>query len=291
MRAIDPTARSRKIQQSSPAARASRESALVDMLRVVYSLLIFLFPVALYSLALAYVNRSRRPVIVPGTWDVAGLLFGLTGFLLWTMPGLLDVMVGQFIDHLHHGPSRETLDVWVKAIRIGYFAVVAVAVALLLVVRRHQTAIYNVDTDRFRERLGAALAALGLDSVEESGRLVIAPVRWFQVANREAISSSPVRPAVRPSDKVLDPPPGGPPAAALTIDIFPTFCHVTLRWESYSGQARRDIEAQLQDALENAVAIDNPVAGWLLGFSGLTFLLITMLAIFFVSFVIWQRPR
>ena len=57
--------------------------------------------------------------------------------------------------------------------------------------------IYNVNTDLLDERLAAALASLGLDSVARSGRLVIAPAEAFTTTPAldqltDAITAEPV---------------------------------------------------------------------------------------------------
>ena len=62
------------------------------------------------------------------------------------------------------------------------------------------------------------------------------------------------------------------------------FCHVTLHWENYAPALRRKSRTALASALDEAVAIDNPAAVWLLGFSGLVFGGITVLVAFLVLF-------
>jgi hypothetical protein len=270
----------------------NRESALTGPL--IYAFLIFLFPLALYCLVLAYVNRSRRPVFVSGLWDAVGLLFALSGFLLWTIPTLLFELTDRLIDVL---PAGADTVLWAQSwlIWLGYYLAVALGAALMLAVRRHKTAIYNVDTDVLDERLAVALAELGLDSIRRDGRLIIAPAEAFSTAPparvEEAISVAPTRvqaPAAAPA-KVLNGTPGGPRYAELAVDRFPAFCHATLHWDSYTPPVRRDIEHQLRRALEHAAALENPAAGWFLGFSGLIFGAITLLAAFFVCLLLFAR--
>jgi len=65
--------------------------------------LIFLFPLALYCLVLAHVNRGRRPILVPGRWDCVGLLFGLSGLLARHLPMLLTRLFDRiFFDVSEH---------------------------------------------------------------------------------------------------------------------------------------------------------------------------------------------
>jgi hypothetical protein len=256
---------------------------------ILFAFLIFLFPLALYCLALAYVNRSRRPVLVPGAWDCVSLLFGLSGFLLWTIPTLLAVLSGRLVEFLPGSDDPDTEWLWLRLIEWGYYAAVALGAVLLLVARRHTTAVYNVDTDRFGERLAAALAEVGLDCAVESGRLIIAPVEAF-TNGADAIRAEPMPRVLVPPKQLSAPAPaGGPRYAELRVETFAAFCHVTLHWERYSPPIRHDIEVQLSRTLEHAVAPDNPAAGWFLGFSGLIFGSVTMFAILFVVLVYLHR--
>jgi len=258
---------------------------------VVFPFLIFLFPLALYCLVLAHVNRGRRPILVPGRWDCVGLLFGLSGLLLATLPMLLTRLFDRiFLMYPSIDVATATLTVW-----IGYYLLIVSAAALLLAARRHKSAIYNVDTELFGERLAGALTALGLDSVATSGRLVIGPAEAFTTQPalgqlNDAIAAGLVSapPRVAPLLKSFHAAPGGPRYAELTVDPFPMFCHVTLHWENYAPALRREIEDRLASSLDDAVAVDNAVAVWLLGFSGLVFGGITVLAAFFVFVVVYN---
>jgi hypothetical protein len=155
----------------------------------------------------------------------------------------------------------------------------------MLAVRRHKTAVYNIDPDRFEERLAATLTELGLDFSKHSRRLVIAPAGAFVPV--ETVTTEPGR--VSGPTKTLRGPPGGPLYAELTVDAVPMFCHITLHWDSYTPEVRREIEEHLARALEGASPAENPVAGWFLGFSGLIFFTITMLAAVFIVFFVWRR--
>jgi hypothetical protein len=255
----------------------------VQILPILYAFLIFLFPLALYCLALAYLNRNPKPVLVSGAWDTAGLLFALSGFLLWTVPSLLAVFLGRFVEIFLGTGDLHGLQTWSWAIALGYYVVLVSGAGLMLAVRRHKTAIYNVDTERFAERLGTTLAELGLDYCKQPGRLVIAPIESFSQVPTEAIATEPVHLA-----KTLKAPPGGPRYAELMVDAFPAMCHVTLHWDRYSPLLRLEIEEQLARALEGATPVENPAAGWFLGFSGLILGTITMLSVLFVVLIVWR---
>jgi hypothetical protein len=264
-----------------------RERALAFQ-KILYAFLIFLFPLALYCLALAHLNRSRRPVLVSGVWDCIGMLFGLVGFLLWTVPTLLAIVAVRFIVFLPGSDDPEVAELWVWTLYTLYYGAVVAGALLLLALRRHKTAIYNVDTDRFGERLAVALADLGLDCIEESGRLTIAPVEAMTSVPTDAISAEFMHTALGRPTKRLHVPPGGPRYAEVRVEAFPTLCHITLHWDSYAPLLRRTIESQLARSLEHAAAPDNPAAGWLLGFSGLIFGTVTMSAILFVVLLYWR---
>jgi hypothetical protein len=292
---IDPVASRRRITPIPSAPQASsRESALIGP--VVFPLLIFLFPLAFYCLVLAYVNRGRRPLLVPGIWDGIGLLFGLSGLLLATAPMLLSRLFDR-IQLMYPGIDdfTATLTLW-----IGYYALIVCAAALLLVARRHKSVIYNVDTDLFGERLAGALTGLGLNYAVRSGRLVVgvaesvttipAPTQLTDAITAGAVSAPP---RAAPPIQTNHATPGGPRHAELSVDPFPMFCHVTLHWENYAPALRREIENRLARGLDDAVAVDNPAAVWLLGFSGLVFGGMTVLGAFlaFVVLFNWLNAR
>ena len=52
-------------------------------------LLAFLLPFSIYLLLLGNLNRRPHPVLVPGTWDFAGVLFAASGFLLVVGPAVI----------------------------------------------------------------------------------------------------------------------------------------------------------------------------------------------------------
>lgn len=239
---------------------------------VLFSFLVFLFPLALYSLVLAYVNWSSRPVLVSGLWDCIALLFGLSGFLLFTLPMLLFGAIARILAMLPgiEGMSREDRG-WL--VFIAYYSALACGTALLLASRRRKTVIYNVDTEMFRESLSRVLLSLGLDHVNQSGRLIIAPAEAFSTGPApdqasDAITADPVHVHVSREQpvKTLTAQPGGPRYAEVTLDTFQMLCHVTLHWDTCPPYFRREIEDRLERALGDA-AVDNPAAAWLLGFS------------------------
>jgi hypothetical protein len=258
-----------------------------QLLLFLYLVLSFLSPLGLYCLALAYVNRSRRPVLVPGGWDFVALLFGLSGFVLLMAPVLLIRCIATLLDVVGREDLVVDYRVWAVPLWVAYLAMVAVAGFLILRARQRKTSIYNVDTERFADCLGQALAELGLDCIIDFGRLVIAPADAFTAVDTEAITTAPLR-VVGETAKRLAVPAGGPRYAELTVDSAPTLCHITLHWDRCPLSLRREIEQRLGQTLQIATAADNPIAGWLLGFSGLLLGTVIMISAF-ILYIFWAR--
>jgi hypothetical protein len=256
------------------------------LISLLYLLLVFLSPLGLYCLALAYVNRSQRPILVPGIWDLLALLFGLSGFLLWTLPYILVVVVARALSALGR-VDLVMAPIWQAPLLFAYYLAVAVWAIALLRARRNKTNIYNVDTERFADRLADALAELRLDCTMEYGRLVIAPVEAFSPTVSDAIMSAPLRVIGSPAKRLIVPP-GGPRYADLSVDTFPTLSHVTLQWDQCEVPFRREIEHRLGQTLRTVPALENPSAGWLLGFSGLLLGTVIMISIF-ILLASWPR--
>src|SRR5947209_12701248 len=109
-------------------------------------------PLALYLLVLGWVNRRPRPVLMAGTWEFAGVLFALSGFLLFGGPaflGSLDEQSRWFWLLGEAGSGKPSGGSWAATIwvviRLLYFALVAGGAALVLWRCRRLTSVYNVD--------------------------------------------------------------------------------------------------------------------------------------------------
>ena len=76
--------------------------------------------------------------------------------------------------------------------------------------------------------------------------------------------------------------------AEVEVEPFPALCHVTLHWDQYTPQLRRDIEKELQTRLEYAVPDDNPATGWFLGVSGLIFGMMVTAMLTFMLVVLFR---
>jgi hypothetical protein len=66
-------------------------------------------------------------------------------------------------------------------------------------------------------------------------------------------------------------------SAELRVETFPSMCHVTLHWDIYTPEIRREVEAELEKVLTLAAPEDNPSAGWFLSVSGLIFGILFMI--------------
>src|SRR5262249_907240 len=123
---------------------------------------------AIYLLILGAINRRRRPLMVSGPWDFAGLLFAAGGFLLFGGPGALSVLNDHWRDALLFGQtpatpeSLESLWQWWLLLMIAYFKFGVVGSGVFIWQSRNHTAIYNVDVDTIQTALGRVLERLGL---------------------------------------------------------------------------------------------------------------------------------
>src|SRR5947209_13948693 len=106
-------------------------------------------PVALYLLYLSHLNGKTPPTLVPGPWDFAAVLLGLSGFLILAGPLLLTLVDSVWRGHMYGGWSelksigrREAMAGSLMA--VGYLMLVGTGVAALLRARRPVTAVYNV---------------------------------------------------------------------------------------------------------------------------------------------------
>jgi hypothetical protein len=215
----------------------------------------FLLPLAVYCLVLGMINRRRRPLAVPGSWDCAALLFAVSGFLAIGLPGLLSgfseygreaVLVGP------HTAGRDGAAGWMweryenlcatlfvagaPVVLIGYFAVVVAGAGWLLWRRRGQTVIYNIEADVFGEVLVGVLDAAGL--------------AWSLAGTRYRISR-------RAGSGVEQ-------STWLQVESAPLLWHVTLHWQAWNDGVREQVEGELLPALARLRTRDNPMGTWLL---------------------------
>jgi hypothetical protein len=217
--------------------------------------------------------------MVRGLWDCVGLLLALAGILLIVAPVLLNRFFLRLLDEVPFAEGDfETR--WGEVMRHWwffwalYFAVLLIAICLMLWWRRGKTVIYNVNPDQFGHVLHDSLQRLDLVSARLGERLVVAAKRPPQE----------ITGGIAASALSNDLPPRLAPLrgeAELLVEVFPPMCNVSLHWLRADGNLRMAIERQLDHALEAARVFDNPAANWFMGLTGLLFGLI------FLTGTIW----
>lgn len=233
------------------------------------NLFISLFPVALYLFILAGINRRERPVMIPGIWEVLGLFFALSGFLLFLGPRLLNQL---YLGELNTLPLDEGGDLrydalWQKwiIIWVWYYVALVLFLSLLIVLRGNVRSIHNVDLELFRDALLRTVDQMNLIARNQKNTLTLyLPGRYADA-------------------------PDAPPIAELHLDVFPAMCHVNLRWRFGSRELRDGMLAALDENMAEAVALDNPSANWFLGIASLLFGALFM----FLAMIVFGRffPR
>ena len=99
--------------------------------------LAFIFPLGIYCLILGLINRRERPLLVSGPWDFAGVLFAVSGFLLFIGPAVLSSLYEHFRlswvvgQAGTEGPSGVSYYLWISLWYVYYIGVVAVALWML----------------------------------------------------------------------------------------------------------------------------------------------------------------
>src|SRR5262249_18258099 len=125
-------------------------------------------------------NRREHPLMVSAAWDFAGLLFAVSGFLVFGFPGMLSSLsehgrhVAMFgapahddnrwsvFRDLFEGLASTLYAFGNGAILLAYFLIVVVGCASVIWRRQSQTAVYNIHPHVFDEILGGVLDAAGL---------------------------------------------------------------------------------------------------------------------------------
>lgn len=232
-----------------------------------------LFPLATYCLVLAGLNGRRRPIVVAGTADFAGLLAGTSGFLIVGGPLILvgihetwrrQALRGTLADirAALAQPPGPWLLVWVT-----YFVLVVAGVVWLAIRRRSVAVIYNIDPTDAQKLLPDLLTRSGLPWTRRGGTYSIgfpeSGPSLSSIVGTEAI------PVLRGERAVLD------------VTVVPGMRHVTLRWRLASADLRGRVEDELRTAVTALDAPYNPIAGWLIAAAtGLFAFLLILLGLF-----------
>lgn len=261
----------------------------MSFLAYLLPLAVYCFPVAVYCLILAFLNRSRHPVVVRGTWDMVGVLFAASGFLLFGGPDILSTVYEQQRSawvlkkpHLVSGYGEAQWLFWV-GLWFLYFALVGGGAAYLLRRRRSVTTVYNVDPAVFEEVLDQVLDSHhGAWSRQANAIALDRRAGWAKAPpEREPSASRPF---------LVDPFPTGP-EIVLELDPFPAMRHVTLYWREGTETLRKEIEVALTAALTQVRSGYNPAGGWFLSLAACLFCGTFFSLLVLVAAVIWRVAR
>jgi hypothetical protein len=273
--------------------------------------LVALFPIGIYCLVLARINRRPHPLLVPGVHDAAGLLLALSGVLFFVCPSILTGFNYRPRDiwlYDHFSSLRALGDHWLWVWHLSLWLLYGFAVLggsfLLMRSRRLTTAVYNVEPAALEETLGRVLDRLGLEWSRAGRNLLF---RYGSVATdlprREPLSvpsgPAPLTQAVVPNGQgkrgitrsvsaagaaqaALDSP---DPRYLLEVNAWSRLRHATLQWSPEAEPFRARIEAHLADALAKVWTRNNPAGNCLMAFSACLFV-----SLFFLT-VLYQYAR
>jgi hypothetical protein len=226
-----------------------------------------LFPLALYWLILASWNKRRRPFLVRGSADFAGVLLATSGFL---------TVVGPLILWGLHDASRRSAAYPTFAAAwavlgpapwpwllpwIGYFLLVGGG-SLWLLNRRGMTAVvYNIAGDDADRLFPMTLDRMGLTHARRGSEL------WIET-----------------------PQPDGLRRAIVEVTVAPVLRTLAFRWVAAPGKTRQEVEAAIRDELTIIDTPRNPLAGWFLTLACGLFAVMILLLGWFIALVYRLRP-
>lgn len=191
-----------------------------------------LVPLGGYLFWLYALSRKNGPAVVPGGWDFAALVAGLSGFFLFG-GGLLLALVRSNVRFAVRGNFEALRDAWAQErtawvlVAVGYLLAVAGGAVLVGLARRRWLVVYNADPDLVEATLADLFEQLGRP-VERRGDLWVAGTPVFEV------------------------------------DPFPAARTVTVRWLSDDRRLFQEVARHLRDAVPADPGRDNPAAPWLL---------------------------
>ena len=277
-------------------AAYSEESSLVFVV-----ILSCLFPLAVYCLFLASLNRRPHPMVLPGAWDFAGVLLGASGFLIVAGPFVLSAANDRSSEYWLYSSAPRIVSLsrhgWYlqMAVWLGYFILVLVGCALLLRKRRRITSIYNVQPTDLLEAVSETLERLGLESRRAGNRIVISDRKAIAVAAGQASleqNEDLSRPPMNTPSQAGNGGAGGGPCV-MEIDVFPVLRHGTLHWPARSTELRTQFETELCEVLGERGSEPNPAANWFFALALLLFVIGFSILIGFVllNVLYWLKMR
>jgi hypothetical protein len=195
-------------------------------------------PLAVYLYTLARITRRDRPTVVSGPWDFAGVVLGLSGFVLFGGGLVLSVLQSNFRyatrgnREAFRGAWEREGETWV-VFAAAYLALVLGVVVLTLLARRRSLVVYNIDPAAFEATAAEVFEHLGRP-VERRGNL------WHAAG-----------------------------VPLFELDRFVAGQTVTLRWVSDDVRLFQEAERLLREAVRHVDADDQSVASrWLMACSG-----------------------
>jgi hypothetical protein len=246
----------------------------------------FLIPLAIYLLILALLNRSQHPVLVPGSWDCAGVLLASSGLLLLGGPAILTGFYEDWRLTWLLGQTRflrgfgDSWPFWIS-VWIAYFLLIAGGAAWLLASRRRFTSIYNLEPAVLEDGISQVLDRLGLEWTRAgSDQILIRPRELVETEPLEAAGfkgHSGNRAAYRHGQRPSSPATAQGSAHAhspitLTLAPFVALRHVTLRWSGPWRAVRSEVETELCQFFRSVYSNENPASRWFLSIAVSLFL-------------------
>lgn len=283
------------------------------LLLILVGSLVCLFPLGLYCLWLAEINHRPRPTLVNGAWDFAGLLIGLSGFLLFGGPMALlafdatwRLMLarGRF-DLLSDALTGADYTLWLVALL--YLVLVLGGAALLIRRRQSVSGVYNVTPSDFHTALTRAIenARLKLAVHGITFRIIGPPATATPApvpvsAGTAAISPTSGQPARgqpdsgQPADTpALPGVPYTPPTGEIALRIEPaeSLRYVTLHWQGDNPAMREAVERELRRTLDEVQSPRSQIASWCLTAASSCFVVIilSLILIILVGLMVNRR--
>jgi hypothetical protein len=266
--------------------------------------LVMLFPIGIYCLVLARLNRRPHPFLVTGIHDAAGLLLALSGVLFFIGPSMLtgfnyrprDIWLYNHYSALK-GLGRQWWWVGQLSLWLLYGVVVLGGCYFFLRTRRRVTAVYNVEASALEVVLAGVLDRLGLEWSQAGNRIFFRARPAFpETARREPVpaphSVDRSAPTLIPNGRARVPRPASPgegqaalacwgPVGLLELNHWPRLRHVTLHWSPEAEPWRGCVEAELAFALEEVWTRANPAGTWLMAVSAVLFVGLFFLTVLF----------
>jgi hypothetical protein len=243
--------------------------------------LAFVFPLAVYCVILATLNRQKHPVMVAGGWDFVQVIFGCSGFLVFGGPAILTGFSQRWRAYWLTGRkgALPTMgdDWWLFWFLIWgvYFAIVLGTVIGVIYRRQRQTAIYNIQPGTLHDSIGLVLDRLGFDWKRDRQGYLIGPRAIVGVEAGKPLPAQPM-PRFEPGTEI-----------ELAIDTFPGMRHATLTWQAEAGSVRQEVEDELAGVFSELDLPANPVGTWLLWIGGFLFLAMFFAIVFMMTLIFY----